>query len=195
MSRNLSWSANCQLRTTKAWKAFYTLKRNVSSRTSMETKLNAYIGYVVPVLTYASQVWYPSKTDMKSIEKIQQKATKWICGGNDEYHQRLETLKILPLSMYMEMHDVLYLLSILEGNYYVPEDKLPKRKENETRQKQEFELPKHRLHKSDENFFFRATKLFNIISRTTEKPMTKKLLTEMYQNYFHRSYNEIVGFK
>ncbi|XP_075248360.1 uncharacterized protein LOC142341320 [Convolutriloba macropyga] len=191
MSRNLSWSANCQLRTTKAWKAFYTLKRNVSSRTSMETKLNAYIGYVVPVLTYASQVWYPSKTDMKSIEKIQQKATKWICGGNDEYHQRLETLKILPLSMYMEMHDVLYLLSILEGNYYVPEDKLPKRKENETRQKQEFELPKHRLHKSDENFFFRATKLFNIISRTTEKPMTKKLLTEMYQNYFHRSYNEL----
>ena len=191
MSRNLSWSANCQLRTTKAWKAFYTLKRNVSSRTSMETKLNAYIGYVVPVLTYASQVWYPSKTDMKSIEKIQQKATKWICGGNDEYHQRLETLKILPLSMYMEMHDVLYLLSILEGNYYVPEDKLPKRKENETRQKQEFELPKHRLHKSDENFFFRATKLFNIISRTTEKPMTKKLLREMYQNYFHRSYNEL----
>ena len=191
MSRNLSWSANCQLRTTKAWKAFYTLKRNVSSRTSMETKLNAYIGYVVPVLTYASQVWYPSKTDMKSIEKIQQKATKWICGGNDEYHQRLETLKILPLSMYMEMHDVLYLLSILEGNYYVPEDKLPKRKENETRQKQEFELPKHRLHKSDENFFFRATKLFNIISRTTEKPMTKKLLTEMYQNDFHRSYNEL----
>ena len=26
MSRNLSWSANCQRRTTKAWKAFYTLK-------------------------------------------------------------------------------------------------------------------------------------------------------------------------
>ena len=45
----------------------------------------------------------------------------------------------------MEMHDVLYLLSILEGNYYVPEDKLLKRKENETRQKQEFELPKLRL--------------------------------------------------
>ena len=52
-------------------------------------------------------------------------------------------------------------------------------------------FPKHRLHKSDKNFFFRAAKLFNIISRTTEKPMTKKLLTEMYQNYFHRSYNEL----
>ena len=60
----------------------------------METKLNAYIGYVVPVLTYASQVWYPSKTDMKSIEKIQQKATKWICGGNDEYHQNTPTLHV-----------------------------------------------------------------------------------------------------
>ena len=88
------------------------------------------------------------------------------------------------------MHNVLNLLSILEGNYYVPEDKLPKRKENETRQKLDFELPKHRLHKSDENFF-RAAKLFNIISRTTEKTMTKKRLTEMYQNYFQRSYNEL----
>ena len=192
MSQNLSWSANCQRRTTKAWKAFYTLKRNVSSRTSMETKLNAYIGYVVQVLSFASQVWYPSKTDMKSIEKIQHKAKRWIWVENDEYHQRLETLNILPLSMYMEMHDVLYLLSILEGNYHVPEDKLPKRIENETRLKHEFELPKHRLQKSDENFFFfRAAKLYNIIRITTEKPMTKKLLTEMYQNYFHRSYNEL----
>ena len=26
MSRNLSWSANCHRRATKAWKAFYTLK-------------------------------------------------------------------------------------------------------------------------------------------------------------------------
>ena len=72
--------------------------------------MNAYKGYVVPVLNYASQVWYTSKTDMKSIEKIQHKATKWICGGNDEHHQRLETLKILPLSMYMEMQNVIYLL-------------------------------------------------------------------------------------
>ena len=132
MSPNLSWSANCIRRTTKAWKAFCTLKRNVSSRTSMETKLNAYKGYVVPVLTYASQVWNPWKTDLKSIEKIQHKATKWIWSGNDEYHQRLEKLKILPLSMYMEMHDVLYLLSILEGNYYVAEDKA-KRKRNKTK--------------------------------------------------------------
>ena len=145
MFRNHSWSANCQRRTTKALKTFYTLKQKVSSRTSMETKLNAYIRYVVLVHTYASRVWYPSKTDMKSIEKIQHKATKWICGGNEEYHQRLETLKILPLFMYMEMHDVLYDLSILERNYYVPKDKLPKRKEkeNETREKQEFQLPTH----------------------------------------------------
>ena len=128
MSRNLSWSANCQRRTTKAWKSFYTLKRNISSRTSMERKMNACKGYIVPVLTYASQVCYPSKTDMKSIEKIQHKDTKWICGGNDKYRQRFETLKIFPLSMYLETHDVLYLLSILEGNYYVPEDKLQSEK-------------------------------------------------------------------
>ena len=134
----------------------------------METKLNAYIGYVVPVLTYASQVWYPSKTDMKPIEKIEHKATKWICGENDEHHDKFfHEVKKLSLFMYMDMHDIFYLLSILEGNYYVPEDKLPKRKANKTRQKQEIELPKHRLQKSDENFFFGAAKLYNIIRRTT----------------------------
>ena len=87
--------------------------------------------------------------------------------------------------MYMEMHDVLYFLSILEGNYYVPEDKLPTQKENKTRQKQEFKLPKHRQ-KSDENFFFRAAKLYNIIRRTTAKPMTKKLPTEMTRSLSYR---------
>ena len=72
-----------------------------------------------------------------------------------------------------------------------PQRQTAKAKKNETRQKQEFELPKHRLQKTDKNFFFRAAKLYNIIRRTTEKPLTKKLLTEMHQNYFHRSYNEL----
>ena len=56
ISRNLSWSDNCSRRTTKAWRSFWFLKRNSSHKANPVTKLNAYFGYVVPVLTYASQV-------------------------------------------------------------------------------------------------------------------------------------------
>ena len=40
--------------------------------------LNAYLGYVVPKVTYCSQVWFPNKSQMKEIEKLQKIATKWI---------------------------------------------------------------------------------------------------------------------
>ena len=55
ISRNLSWSDNCSMRISKAWGAFYFLKRNCSTTSNIYTKLNGYIGYVVPVISYASQ--------------------------------------------------------------------------------------------------------------------------------------------
>ena len=61
----------------------------------------------------------------------------------------------------------------------------------ETRQSKEFEVPKHRLRKCDENFWTRATRLYNIMRKTTDKPLGKKLLTQMYMTFFHRRYNEL----
>ena len=68
-SNNLSWSKNCSRRTLNGWRSLYFLIRNTSENASLETKLNAYAEYVVPVLTYASQVWYPSKTEMRKKEQ------------------------------------------------------------------------------------------------------------------------------
>ena len=65
MINNLTWRLNCNTRLNKAWRAFYFLKRNISKIASWKTKLNAYTGFVVPVVAYASQVWYASKGDMK----------------------------------------------------------------------------------------------------------------------------------
>ena len=68
MCSNLSWAENCRKRFNKGWRSFYALKRNISPFANLPTKLYAFIGYVVPVLTYASHVWYPSKLDRFSIE-------------------------------------------------------------------------------------------------------------------------------
>ena len=156
----------------------------------MEKKLNAYIGYVVPILTYASQVWYPSKTDMKSIERIQHKATKWICGGKDEYHQRLEILKILPLSMYMEMHDVLYLLAILVGNYYVPEDKVPyaKIKQDKSRNLNSLNTDYRNQTKTSSSEPQSYTSSEEQRRNANDEETSDR---DLPQNYFHRSYNEL----
>ena len=78
MATKLSWKANKKNRCSKAWKAFYFLKRNMSNLASQATKLNAYVGYVIPVIGYASQAWFAIKTESKDIERIQIIATSWI---------------------------------------------------------------------------------------------------------------------
>ena len=74
--------------------------------------------------------------------------------------------------MYMELHDLLLLLSIMKGNYNISRSKIPNFKLTETRQSNEFEIPKHRLRKCDENFWTRATRLYNIVRKTIDKPLS-----------------------
>ena len=114
---NLMWSLNCNTRLNKAWQAFYFLKRNISKIASWKTKLKAYTGYV-PVVAYASQVWYASKGDMKALERLQRKVTLWIMNYplNKTYEERLQ-LNLLPLWFYFELHDLLFLLDIFVNKY------------------------------------------------------------------------------
>ena len=71
ISNDLSWNENCNLRRTKALKSLWFLKRNISFKSTTEAKLNAYTGNVVPVISYTYEVWYPTKTDLSNIERIQ----------------------------------------------------------------------------------------------------------------------------
>ena len=130
ISSNLNWTENCEIRIQKATGAFFQIKRNISNKSSISTKLHAYAGYVVPILTYCSQAWYASKTNVSKFE-IQIKATKWVVNGQvSGYKERLLKLKLLPLGRYAEMHDLL-LLILLDGNVYDVEIENMKRKANQ----------------------------------------------------------------
>ena len=94
-------------------------KRSVSKLANKNMKLNAYKGYVVPVIAYASETWSPNKGELRDIEKIQKRATSWILGIWENYNNKLKQLELLPLSMYFELHDALLLLSIMQGNYNI----------------------------------------------------------------------------
>ena len=56
-------------------------------KSSVTTKLNAYTGYVVLIVTYASQAWTPSRSNMEQLERVQKLATKWILGTSVTFDQ------------------------------------------------------------------------------------------------------------
>ena len=132
-----------------------------------KVKLNAYTGYVVTITTYASQTWWPSKGNLE-FEKVQHYATKLILGSNINYRNRLVSLIVLPLSIYVEMHDLLFLLSMRNGDYDIEEtlDYIPSLGNTRQNQRGEYRLYKSRLMKTDDNFFRRTKVLFNYVSQT-----------------------------
>ena len=80
VSNKLTWNENCSRRTSKAISALLQIKRSLTMKSSVTTMLNAYTGYVVPIVTYASQAWTPSRSNMEQLERVQKLATKWILG-------------------------------------------------------------------------------------------------------------------
>ena len=113
---SLSWSPNCEPRVQSSLRSFYQIKRILSSKTSLKFKIDLYCGYIVPIVTYASQAWYANK--MQQLERVQRKASAWILQTADmEYSERLKKIKLLPLSMYMELHDILFFFAVSTSKY------------------------------------------------------------------------------
>ena len=104
------------------------------------------------------------------------------------YKERLRALKILPLSMYIELHGTLFLHSVMDGKYNVKDESIPVSMRNSaTRRSSDFELSENCLHKTDERFGTRAPKLFNVLHYQFRDNPTKKKLTE---HYFKNSCNQ-----
>ena len=198
VSNNLSWTTNCQARTCKALNALYNIKRNVSKSCRTKTKLNVYVGYVMPILTYCSQTWAPNTTHCKSIERVQKTAMRWIAPTESTYKKRLLLTHLLPVTLYLELHDLLYLLRRTDCS-------TTENQENDnsktTRQHARGEriIPKYRLQKTNDNFPYRAKKLLNAVikslSNTTPdeilKP-TKSTLSNFFWSYFKEKYDEFI---
>ena len=80
------------------------------------------------------------------------------------YVGRLKELELLPLCLYIEMHDFLMFLSIIKSNFNAKS--YHELSDNTTReQSRGFKFTKNRLRISDNNFFFPSELLHNIIIR------------------------------
>ena len=70
MCDNLSWSVNAENCISKAMGAFKKIKRNLSKKTSLRSKLNLYLRYIVPIISYASQARYQNKRELRQLERV-----------------------------------------------------------------------------------------------------------------------------
>ena len=195
VSANLHWTEHWKRRCNKAYAAFFMIKRNVSSVTTLLTKLNLFKSYLVPILTYGMQVCYANSTSLANLELFQKRATKLICShGLNGYKSRLVKLGLLPISLYMELHDLLLFGKIIRGEYQIDwldhvatiQRKRPTRSTNHENRQDTFYNQLTNLSVSKEYFWYRVVQLYSIIGKKVSiySSNLKAELTVYYQEYF-----------
>ena len=110
----------------------------------------------------------PNKGDLRVIENVQRKAVAWILGPNGlTYKKKLVTLDISPLSLYQELHVILSLAKIMNGNIDIDWTKYMSRLDYEgTRKSQtcDFAARPMRLKKCETDLWFRTCPLANLFN-------------------------------
>jgi len=95
----------------------YTIKQIIPSQSSIGLRKKLYLSSVRSHLIYCSQVWWPCLLkDIKNLERVQRRATSFILQHSSlTYRERLITLELLPLSLWLELHDVLFLVKQMKN--------------------------------------------------------------------------------
>ena len=112
ISSNLSFTANLNRILSKAYNSLGMIKRAVPSNCSMALNRTLYLTLVRSQVTYCSQVWRPYHVqDTKALERLQRRATKYVLNNYQlDYKSRLISLNLLPLTLWMELQDILLFL-------------------------------------------------------------------------------------
>ena len=110
---NLSWSDHVSSLCSKAYTAFHVINLPPSAAPGLRKKL--YLSLVRSNFAYCSQLWRPLLLkDISCLEKVQRRATKYILNNySSPYRNRLLALDLLPLSLWLELLDLLFLVKCL----------------------------------------------------------------------------------
>ena len=199
VTNNLSWTEHAKTRSAKSLKAFFSLKRNLANSSTISTKKNGYRGSVVPIISYASSLWKPSKSELAITEKVQHRASILILGTNKlSYKSRLQILHLLPLSLYHEKHVVLLFARIINSKTDIDWEKYVQI--IDTGITRSHAIPSYtskcfRLKKCESDFWQRACSLSNKFNRhlnqdVIQSTQCKEELTTIYWRIFTAKFNE-----
>ena len=182
----LSWSHHTNFRVSKASKSLLLIKRNTSDSCASFTKPYAYCGFIVPVLLYGSPVYCANRSELKNLEQ----ATKLILNFTPlPYKQRLAQLALLPICLYIELHDLLLFSSILNGKYdYDSSSHVRFSAPSTTRSTTTvaFHVKNYRYTKCENNFWNRCSRLAIFIDPIVnfhQPAGLKQRLTRLYKNF------------
>ena len=116
VSSNLSWSTQINQVCSKAYRSFHLIKRNFKHSSPITLKKNLYFALIRSHLSYCSQLWRPHLLkDIKSLEKIQRRATSYILSDYaSNYKSRLLNLNLLPLMYWLELQDLMFLIKCIK---------------------------------------------------------------------------------
>ena len=165
MTADLKWNVNIQETTCKAFSALCFLERNTVEGLSTSTKLKLVKSMVLPILLYGSTVWYASKTNLRKLEQTKRTAVKWVLAYVEpNYTVALKRLTLLPLSLYLELNDILLLSNIISNK--IDFDWQPFLKTSQ-RRNQLFDLTPISNDVQRQNFWYRSAKLANLLHPMT----------------------------
>ena len=188
ISNDLKWNLHIDKACSKAIRVFHMIKRNVSNLNT-EAKLNLYKSMVVPVILYGSPFYGMSKYVMSELENIQRRVVNWIKLGNESYKEKLYSLSILPLPMYVQINNLLLLSKMLSGRYASPMLKIPIYSSFSRHNLFQLKRPNRKI--LEEDFFFQTCRLadslkIDLLNQIDLKKTLLNLFWRNFENYDER---------
>ncbi len=115
VSSTLSWSQPCDAVYSKAYRALYVIRRNVSSTSSVSLKKQLFLSLVKSHVSNCCQLQRPHLCkNIQSIERIQRRATKYVLKDYiNDYKSRLLSLNMLPLMYWLDLQDLVFMIKCL----------------------------------------------------------------------------------
>ena len=117
VSADLKWNQHYQFILSKAYKMLGLVRQTFSSANCVSAKRLIYISLVRSQLLYCSPVWHPFLlSDIRCIENVQKRATRFIINDSTlGYKERLMNLNLLPLMMYFEIADIIFMVKCIKA--------------------------------------------------------------------------------
>ena len=150
---------------------------------------------VLPILSYGSPCWFASVDGLKRLERVQKYAVIWML-GKCKYKTGLLTTNLLPVSLYLQLSDLLTLSNLMIGQYDITNENfvqlLSPNRETRYSTTMHFVVPLVRRALCEANFWIRCPKLVNRLPTSVDffQPVDLKArLLRFFWNYFRNTYD------
>ena len=116
ISHNLNWNEHIDFIASKSHRMLNLLYRTCKEISDTQVKKSLYLSWVRSRLEYACPVWSPyTKRNIRALEQVQRKATRFIVGKELKYNERLKKIELLPLVYRREILDLIFPINVLRA--------------------------------------------------------------------------------